>query len=208
MFWIIFGILFFLLLIIIILRIFTDPNKKSSLENFNFKKLDNKLDSWIEEIPEEVLKTPAKESSKFSPWREEELEELYQCKRPFIPANSSKGERQCREFLQEYFGLPFKACRPLFLRNPETGYNLELDCYEGSLRLAVEYQGPTHYQFVKAFHKTEEDFFEQQRKDRFKAEICKRLGITLIRVPYTTMSDKIGKFIEMRLPQNLIKIKK
>ena len=102
--------------------------------------------------------------------------------------------------LKKYFGLPFKSCRPHFLINPLTGATLELDCYEGSLQLAVEYQGRQHYYYSPQFHKTIEDFHKQQDRDKLKAALCSRLGIYLIRVPYTIRKEDIEEFILSSLP--------
>jgi len=56
---------------------------------------------------------------------------------------SSKGETECRRVIESIFNKPFNKARPDFLRNMVTGgeYNLELDCYNNSLKIAVEYNG-------------------------------------------------------------------
>jgi hypothetical protein len=38
-------------------------------------------------------------------------------------------------------GYRFKSVRPGWLENPLTGRNLELDCYNEYLKLALEYNG-------------------------------------------------------------------
>jgi len=72
----------------------------------------------------------------------------------------SKGETECRRVLQKIFQRPFLKARPDFLNNPVTGnqFNLELDCYDHSLKLAVEYNGQQHYQYNKFFHRNKEHF--------------------------------------------------
>ena len=55
---------------------------------------------------------------------------------------------------------PLPAVLRLPRTHPSAGY-LELDCYEGSLRLAIEYQGKQHYEFVKQFHRSEKDAQDQ-----------------------------------------------
>jgi len=70
------------------------------------------------------------------------------------PPKDSKGELECRRVLQETFKKPFHKDRPDFLRNPVTGgnFNLELDCYNPELKLAVEYSGQQHYKYIPFFH--------------------------------------------------------
>lgn len=95
----------------------------------------------------------------------------------------SKGERACRDCLQEFFDLPFANSR--LLKNEASGQNLELDCYSPEVGLAVEYQGRQHYEFVPFFHRTQERFESQRLRDAVKAKLCAQKGIRLIRIPYT-----------------------
>jgi hypothetical protein len=74
--------------------------------------------------------------------------------------------------------------RPTFLRNPETGKCLELDCYDPEYKIAVEYNGIQHYEFPSAFHQTEEQFTNQIYRDRLKKKLCDENGVYLIPVPY------------------------
>jgi len=106
---------------------------------------------------------------------------------PREPARDSRGETEVRQVLEDYFQRPFPKCRPDFMLNPVTGsqFNLELDCYNESLRLAVEYQGEQHYKFIPFFHKSKEAFYNQKYRDELKRLRCRELGITLIEVPYT-----------------------
>ena len=72
---------------------------------------------------------------------------------------------------------------------------LELDGYCKNLKLAFEYDGKQHYEFVKRFHKTLEDFEKQQIRDRLKEQLCVQNNITLIRIPYTVKYDDLQEFI-------------
>lgn len=116
------------------------------------------------------------------------------------PARDSRGETEVRQVLSDYFQRPFPKCRPDFMLNPVTGsqYNLELDCYNESLRLAVEYQGEQHYKFIPFFHKSKEAFYNQKYRDELKRLRCRELGITLIEVPYTE-KRRIRDFLEREL---------
>lgn len=108
----------------------------------------------------------------------------------------SKGESQCKEFAEFYFQLPFQKQRPDFLKNPITGENLELDLYNESLNLAIEYNGAQHYQFNSFMHKNSRDRFQnQQYRDLIKRDMCEKSGVKLIIVPYTISNDKISDFL-------------
>jgi len=101
------------------------------------------------------------------------------------PPPKFAGEEACRQVLESYFRRKFHKERPDFLKNPETGRNLECDMINHELKLVVEYNGAQHYHFTPYFHRTEEEFLKQQKRDQFKYEKLKELGYHLIIVPYT-----------------------
>lgn len=97
----------------------------------------------------------------------------------------NKGEDIVYEVLQEILESEVERnIRPDFLRNPESGKNLELDCYCEEYALAVEYNGVQHYKFPSVYHKTEEEFYNQVYRDRLKKKLCDEAGVYLISVPY------------------------
>jgi hypothetical protein len=111
--------------------------------------------------------------------------------------NKSKGEEECRRVLQSIFRVPFTSQRPDFLRNPVTGgnFNLELDCYNAELGLAVEYNGQQHYKYIPYFHRNKDHFMTQKYRDDMKRRICREQNIVLIEVPYTVSIKDIANFI-------------
>jgi hypothetical protein len=115
----------------------------------------------------------------------------------------SKGEQKCIQTLQSIFLKPFKKCRPNFLKY--NGRNLELDGYNEELKIAVEYNGSQHYFFNPFFHKTLQDFYDLQKRDKFKMEKCKRENILLIIVPYTIPLEEISNYIRAFLNLNSLK---
>ena len=126
------------------------------------------------------------------------------------PPQESKGEVECRRVLEEYFSKPFNKARPNFLRNPVTSpdigsINLELDCYNPELKLAVEYNGIQHYKYIPYFHKSKEAFQNQKYRDYMKRELCEKNGITLIEVPYTIKIPEIKSFIMKIISEKIIK---
>jgi hypothetical protein len=118
-------------------------------------------------------------------------------KKPFFKGDS-KGEVECRRVLEQIFKKPFNKARPNFLNNPVTGgnFNLELDCFNEELGLAVEYNGIQHYKFVSFFHKNNEAFLNQKYRDDMKRRICKEYKIILIEVPYTVKVEDIEDFLK------------
>ena len=116
------------------------------------------------------------------------------------PTKMSKGEIACRQYLEQRFKKPFPSCRPDFMFNSVTGENLELDMFNKELMLACEYNGKQHYEYNPFMHRnSKQNFRNQQYRDHMKQEICKKLGIKLITVPYTVHIDDIPVYIENTL---------
>jgi hypothetical protein len=120
---------------------------------------------------------------------------------PRQPPTESKGEAECRRVLQYYFKRPFNNSRPDFLRNPVTGgnFNLELDCFDSEMGLAVEYSGKQHFSYIPYFHRTKDAFTNQKYRDYMKANMCRENKVTLIVVPYTVKVEDIKGFLEKEL---------
>lgn len=108
---------------------------------------------------------------------------------------TSKAEKECQSIAEEIFGLTFEKVR--MISNPETGRMLELDMYNKSSKVAIEYNGKQHYVFPNIFHKTEKEFISQIRRDDYKRKWCKYNEIFLITVPYT-IRDIRGYLTEKR----------
>ena len=113
----------------------------------------------------------------------------------------SKGEIECRRVLNKLFNKPFDKIRPNFLNNPVTGgnFNLELDCYNEELGIAVEYQGIQHYKFNKFFHRNKDHFMTQKYRDDMKRRMCIENNIILIEVPYTVKNENIENYLKKEL---------
>ena len=112
----------------------------------------------------------------------------------------SAGEIICREYLQRRFNRRFDKIRPDFLKNNVTGgYNLELDCFNPDLNLAVEYNGVQHYKYTPYFHKNKEAFMNQKYRDEMKRDRCRVNKVKLIEVPYTVPRDKIEYYLDSEL---------
>lgn len=107
----------------------------------------------------------------------------------------NKTENKCRSILEKIYNRSFPSIRPDYLKNPKTGKNLELDCYNDELKLALEYNGIQHYKYSPYFHKSKKDFYSQVHRDDWKRDKCQEMGITLIEVPHWVASYRLEPFI-------------
>lgn len=117
----------------------------------------------------------------------------------------SRGERICCQTMTNIYGVPFTSQYPDWLWNPETGKQLELDCYNDELKIAVEYNGEQHYKWPNFTNQTHQEFINQVRRDEFKMDVCDRNGVYLIVVPYTIPHDNIPAYIMAHLPETIQK---
>ena len=60
------------------------------------------------------------------------------------------------------------------------GERLRLDIYCPAYNLAAEYHGKQHFEYIEHFHGNIQGFWESQKRDNRKIEICKDLGISLV----------------------------
>jgi len=72
---------------------------------------------------------------------------------------------------------------------------LKLDIFNPELRIACEYQGKQHHIYLSQFIKKKKDFINLLRRDLYKWQLCKELGMHLITVPYTLQLKEIKNFI-------------
>lgn len=118
------------------------------------------------------------------------------------PKSHSKKEEKCRRILEKIYFKPFPSVRPDFLKNPATGKNLEIDCYNDKLKIGLEYDGAQHASYNPFFHrKGPIEFTYQAKKDEFKTKTCKDRGICLIRVPHWIPDSDLENFIRNKLRQ-------
>jgi len=118
------------------------------------------------------------------------------------PSKCSKGEEIVRQTLEEHYKVPFSTVRPDFLKYPKTGCNLELECYNKELNIAVEYNGIQHYTWPNYTGQSEEAYTKQQLKDKYKVDTCNKLGLFLIVVPYKVSHEMIPSYIIDSLPSS------
>jgi len=108
------------------------------------------------------------------------------------------GERICRQAFETLFKAKFPISRPKWLKNPDTGYPLQLDGYCKELNLAFEHQGRQHYEPQQLFGGI--DAYESlQQRDRLNADICrnnKALLVYIDEVPKTRNLQEVKYIIK------------
>lgn len=95
----------------------------------------------------------------------------------------NKSEEICRKTLEVLFGAKFPKAKPKWLRNPETGFLLELDGYCEELGIAFEHNGRQHYEINEKFHVSESEFKKLKKRDVVKKNLCEQHGVKLIVIP-------------------------
>jgi hypothetical protein len=109
----------------------------------------------------------------------------------FIKAGrESEGQYITRLCLNILFNTHFTTIRPDWLKNIN-GFNLELDCFNNELMLAIEYNGRQHYQYVPFFHKHINNFYDNIARDETKLQLCQSIGIQLIVIDYNFVGEEI-----------------
>lgn len=107
----------------------------------------------------------------------------------------SKGEKEITRILTDFdifYTSQYKLSKT----------RLKLDFYVPSFNLGIEYDGQQHFSPIvgafgaKTLEKAQQNFKKQQRNDQKKDDLCKRLGIALLRIGY---ADNIRQKIERHL---------
>lgn len=101
---------------------------------------------------------------------------------PQCRSNKNYYESQVRKVFEDIFKVGFKSIRPDFLKNPNTGFNLELDGYNEQLKIAFEYDGRTHYEEWDVRNPGRLQYV--QKNDLLKNKLCELSNVTLFRIPY------------------------
>ena len=121
----------------------------------------------------------------------------------------SIGEKLCCKILEEEAERELKSnYRPDFMKNPETGRNLEIDVLDDEIifmvdgkeyeALGLEYSGEQHYRYTPKYHRNVEEFNEQLKRDTLKLELCSKSKVYLIVVPYTVDTCKLNHKCEWK----------
>ena len=113
--------------------------------------------------------------------------------------STSAREEQTRYILEKIYNKKFPPARPNFLKNPSTGHNLEIDCFNEELKLGVEVDGKQHAEYVPYFHESVGAFRYQVAKDDYKKKKCEVEGITLINIPHFVHTNDLERYLRLKL---------
>ncbi len=119
--------------------------------------------------------------------------------------SSRKTERKVRKILETIFDAKLPCKSPVWLINPKTNHRMHFDGYNAKLKLAFEYNGIQHYFHTKYFHKTFQEFKDLQLRDKYKEQICKSKGITLILIPYSIKLEAVKDYVYSAYPDKIVK---
>lgn len=107
-------------------------------------------------------------------------------------------ERKCREILRHLFpGYDFPTVRPKILKSI-SGRNLELDCYNEDLKLALEFNGIQHSKALSYFG-GDDKLITQKDRDELKKKMCVDNAIKLIIVDCSEIKNDKWSNVKKRL---------
>lgn len=80
---------------------------------------------------------------------------------------------------------------------------MQLDRYYPDIKLAFEYDGKQHNEYIKYIHKSKSNFLYYQECDKLKTVACRDKGITLVRVSHKDKlsNDLIRSLIKQANPK-------
>ena len=114
---------------------------------------------------------------------------------PTCATSQYKHEDIFRSVMEYVFCCAFQKQKPDWLRNPGTGYPLEIDGYNEEIKCGYEYQGRQHEVFVSRFHRSIKDLEYQQERDAIKAKILSERGIFMLYPTYKLKEKDYYNFI-------------
>jgi hypothetical protein len=113
-------------------------------------------------------------------------------------------EQHVCQTLEKIYNKPFPTTRPSFLLNPETNERMEYDCYNEELKISAEHNGEQHYIYPNSFHKTDKEFQNQLRRDKYKYDLSIKHNIYQITVPYWVPYDLIPSWVSYYSPERVV----
>ncbi len=167
----------------------------------HYQNLDNKKVKWVGiELPKNTYTNTDFQCLKCNNIFQNIYERVNGTKKVGCPqCIGYKNEEECREILEDLFQAKFPKTRPKFLQK------LEYDGYLESFKVAFEYHGEQHFNYIPSFfHKKGEHVFQEQKeRDLLKIKLSEENNVALIIIPYTAktidqkkeiIKDHIKKF--------------
>jgi hypothetical protein len=108
----------------------------------------------------------------------------------------TKSEAFVVQILEEITGLKFPTVNPSWLR--WRGRTLELDGYNESARLAIEFSGPLHTKWTPSAESYLR-YIQRVIRDMVKVKMCARNGVDLIVIDQTLPREHVRAYLESRL---------
>lgn len=108
--------------------------------------------------------------------------------------STSRGERAFRKAIEMATGKPFPKKKPRWLLDDQ-GCRLELDGYNEDLKVAFEFQGRQHSEYIPYMHKTIDRFEQIKRRDQIKDTLCQQRGIRLLTPTSRMNSSEYENFV-------------
>ena len=106
--------------------------------------------------------------------------------------NESKGEKLVTKIL-ESLKIPYRVQKTF--EDCIYERRLKFDFYIPSINTCIEYDGKQHCIYIEYFHKNEEGFNQQKRRDNIKSIYCQTNDIKLLRVNYMQTESEINNCI-------------
>ena len=112
----------------------------------------------------------------------------------FFGANSmSRGEERIATILtRNHIRFQREVMLPYVKRKKPLRYDFGIFNNQNQLIALIEFNGKQHYQQVKNFQKTHQDFEKQKEYDRIKISASLARGIPLYIIPYTEEEQLFG----------------
>lgn len=113
--------------------------------------------------------------------------------------SSSQGELAIIRVLDKFY-VEYESQYKILLNLTLFGRNEELrvDFFLPKENLIIEYNGIQHYEEVKYFHKKDNGFEKQKKRDRKLKKWCKDNGVKLLTIKYTE-KDKIEEILKQHI---------
>jgi hypothetical protein len=106
----------------------------------------------------------------------------------------STGESKIREFLKSN---KIKYIRQFKFKECKDKYPLPFDFYLPDLNMCIEFNGVQHYEYNPFFHRNENNFSLQQKRDKIKNIFCEDNNINLLVIKYSDDVNKLEEIIAL-----------